>query len=101
MSDGFYRAPCKTCQGLFMPRDEKNVFCCRECARDYHHLGRIMERQQIREQLRRAVEVLNGDVNPPIPLPNNPSANGGLKLTHPVLATESPGLVPEGVSQSA
>jgi len=72
MSDGFYRAPCKTCQGLFMPRDEKNVFCCRECARDYHHLGRIMERQQIREQLRRAVAVLNGDVNPPIPLPNNP-----------------------------
>ena len=101
MSDGFYRAPCKTCQGLFMPRDEKNVFCCRECAHDYHHLGRIMERQQIREQLRRAVEILNGPVNPPISLPMNPSANGGLKLTHPVLATESPGLVPEGVSQSA
>ena len=48
-----------------------------------------------------AHEGIERERNPPIPLPNNPSANGGLKLTHPVLATESPGLVPEGVSQSA
>ena len=74
MSDGFYRIPCKQCQTPFMPVDGKHVFCCKECRIDYRHPGRSEERQQIREQLRRAVEVLNGDVNPPIPLPNNPSA---------------------------
>lgn len=69
MSDGFYRAPCKQCQTLFMPRDEKNVFCCRECGIDYHHPRRIEERQQIRAQLRRAVEVLDGGGElPPRPL---------------------------------
>jgi ribosomal protein L37AE/L43A len=78
MSDGFYRIPCKTCQIPFIPSSEKNVFCCRECSLDYHRPGAYKERLQFRAQMKRTVEILNGEMNPPIPLPINPPPSAGV-----------------------
>lgn len=55
MSDGFHRIPCKLCQGLFIPRGEKNIFCSEMCRRDWEHRGRLKERLEFREQVERAI----------------------------------------------
>ena len=60
MSDGFHRIPCKLCQGLFIPRGEKNVFCSRACSLDWHQYKRrgklnLKERLEFREQVERAI----------------------------------------------
>ena len=60
MSDGFYRIPCKT------------------CSLDYHRPGAYKERLQFRAQMKRTVEILNGEMNPPIPLPINPPPSAGV-----------------------
>ena len=73
MSDGFYRIPCKNCKVPFIPVDEKkNVFCSSTCREAWYRSGNSSELLRFRAQLKQATEILNGDVNPPIPLPMNP-----------------------------
>jgi DNA repair exonuclease SbcCD ATPase subunit len=85
--------PCQTCGEPFQPKRAWAKYCSPECKSQYYKKdeiarlkeeverlrariaeleGAYKERQQIREQLRRAVGVLNGDVNPSISLPMNP-----------------------------
>ena len=87
--------PCQTCGEPFQPKRAWAKYCSPECKSQYYKKdeiarlkeeverlrariaeleGAYKERLQIRAQLKQATEILNGPVNPPIPLPNNPSA---------------------------
>ncbi len=76
---------CRVCKALFQPTRVAARFCSRTCKDRYSKDMRFTELKEenrlLREEIARLKAKLEGraggierDMNPPIPLPNNPSA---------------------------